>query len=117
MALGALLLTGDGDVLLAAVHGLVAQGDAYADILTLARCVGVRLTGRTAKATETAAEDIAEDVAQVHTVAAKTAKAARTGAAAVLGCVGRVNACKTVLVVQLALFRVRKHLVCFVDFP
>ena len=117
VALGALLLAGDGDVLLAAVHGLVkAQGDAHADILTLARCVGVRLTGRAAKAAEAAAKDIAENVAQIHAVAAKTAKAARTGAAAVLCCIGRVNTCKAVLVVQLALLRVRKHLVCFVYF-
>jgi hypothetical protein len=117
VALGALLLAGDGDVLLTAVHGLVkAQGDAHADVLTLAGGVGIGPTGRTAKAAETAAENIAEDVAQIYTVTAKTAKAARTGAAAVLGCVGRVNTCKAVLVVQLALFRVRKHLVCLIDF-
>ena len=89
VALGALLLAGDGDVLLAAVHGLVkAQGDAHTDVLTLAGGVGVCLTGRAAKAAEAAAKDIAEDVAQIHAVAAKTAEAARTGAAAVLGCIG-----------------------------
>ena len=65
------------------------------------------------EAAKAAAEDIAKNVAQVHTVAAKTAEAA--GAAAVLCCVGGVNSGKAVLVVQLALFRVRKHLVCFVD--
>lgn len=114
VTLGALLLTGDGNVLLAAVHGLVkAQGDAHPDVLTLAGGVGICLTGRAAEAAKAAAEDIAKNVAQVHTVAAKTAEAA--GAAAVLCCVGGVNSGKAVLVVQLALFRVRKHLVCFVD--
>ena len=51
VALGALLLTGDGDVLLAAMHRLVkAQGDAHPDVLTLAGGVGVRGAGRAAKA-------------------------------------------------------------------
>lgn len=114
VTLGALLLTGDGNVLLAAVHGLVkAQGDAHPDVLTLAGGVGICLTRRAAEAAKAAAEDIAKDVAQIHTIAAKTAKAA--GAAAVLCCVGGVNTGKAVLVVQLALLRVRKHLVCFVD--
>ena len=45
-----------------------------------------------------------------------SAKAARHRATAVLCAVGRVNTCKAVLVVQLALLRVRKHLVCFVYF-
>ena len=37
MALCTLLLAGDGDVLLAAMHGLIkAQGDPHTDILTLA---------------------------------------------------------------------------------
>ncbi len=89
VALGALLLAGDGDVLLAAVHGLVkAQGDPHADVLALAGGVGVGLTGRTAKAAETAAEDIAEDIAQIHAVAAKAAKTARARAAAVLCRIG-----------------------------
>ena len=75
VALSALLLTGDGDVLLAAVHGLVkAQGDAHPDVLTLAGGVGVSLTGRAAEAAKAAAEDIAKNVAQIHAVAAKTAK-------------------------------------------
>ena len=119
MALSTLLLTGDGDILLAAVHGLVkTQGDAHPDVLTLAGGVGVVcLTRRAAEAAKAAAkaaaEDIAKDVAQIHTVAAKTAKAA--GAAAILCCVGGVNPGKAVLVVQLALLRVREHLVCFVD--
>ena len=55
VALGALLLAGDGDVLLAAVHGLVkTQGDAHPDVLPLAGGVGVCLTGRAAKTAETA---------------------------------------------------------------
>ena len=116
MALRALLLAGDGDVLLAAVDGLVKrQGDPDTDVLALAGGVGVGLAGRcTAKAAEPAAEDIAEDVAQIDAIAAEPAKAACT--AAVLGCVAGVNACKTILVVHLAFLRVRKHLVGFVDF-
>ena len=114
MALSTLLLAGDGNVLLAAVHGLVkTQGDAHPDVLTLAGGVGVCLTGRAAEAAKATAEDIAKNVAQVHTVAAKTAKAA--GAAAVLCCISGVNTGKAVLVVELALLRVRKHLVCLVD--
>ena len=71
------------DVLLAAVHRLVkAQGDAHADVLTLAGSVGVRLTGRAAKAAEAAAKDIAENVTQIHAVAAETAKAAQQAAGA-----------------------------------
>ncbi len=101
------------------MHGLVkAQGDAHPDILTLAGGVGVRLTGRAAKAAEAAAKDIAENIAQINTVAAKAAETAKAaGAAAVLCCIGGVNTGKAVLVVQLALLRVRKHLVCFVDSP
>ena len=116
VALGALLLTGDGDVLLAAVHGLVkAQGDAHADVLTLAGGVGVCLTRRAAKTAEPAAEDIAEDVAQIDAIGtAEAAEAAR--AAAVLGRVAGVNTREAVLVVHLALLRVRKHLVGFIDF-
>ena len=68
------------------------------------------------EAAKAAAEDIAKNVAQVHAVAAKTAETAKAaGAAAVLCCVSGVNTGKAVLVVQLALFRVRKHLVCLVD--
>ena len=37
-------------------------------------------------------------------------------AAAVLGCITGINTGKAVLIVQLALFRVRKHLVGFIDF-
>ncbi len=115
MALGAFLLTGDGDVLLAAMGGLVkTQGDPHTDVLALAGCIGVRPAGRAAKTAEAAAEDIAEDIAEVHTVAAEAAEPACS--AAVLGCVAGVNACKAVLIVQLALLRVRKHLVGFVDF-
>ena len=116
MALGALLLAGDGDVLLAAVHGLVkAQGDPHADVLPLAGGVGVCLTGRAAKAAEPAAEDIAEDVAQIDAIGtAEAAEAAR--AAAVLGRVAGVNPREAVLIVHLALLRVRKHLVGFIDF-
>ena len=81
MALRALLLAGDGDVLLAAMHGLIkAQGDPHTDILTLAGGVGVCLTGRAAKAAETAAKDITEDVAQIDPIAAKAAEAARAAA-------------------------------------
>ena len=58
-------------------------------------------------------KDSGEDTAEIP--AAKTAKAARTGAAAVLGSVVGVNTGKAVLVVELALLRVRKHLVCLVD--
>ena len=57
-------------------------------------------------------KDSGEDTAEIP--AAKTAKATRTGAAAVLGCVGRVNACKTVLVVPRALVSVGQD---FVGFP
>ena len=76
--------------------------------------VGVCLTGRAAKAAEAAAKDITEDVAQIDSIAAKAAEAAR--AAAVLGCITGINTGKAVLIVQLALFRVRKHLVGFIDF-
>ena len=117
MALGALLLAGDGDVLLAAVHGLVkAQGDAHTDVLTLAGGVGIGPTGRTAKAAETAAEDIAEDVAQIHAVAAKAAETARARAAAVLCRIAGVYARKAILVIELALLGVREDLVCLIDF-
>ena len=68
----------------------------------------------TAKAAETAAKDITEDVAQIDSISAKAAEAART--AAVLGCITGINTGKAVLIVQLALFRVRKHLVGFIDF-
>ena len=46
---------------------------------------------------------------------AAEAAAKAAGAAAVLGSVVGVNTGKAVLVVELALFRVRKHLVCLVD--
>ena len=114
VALGALLLTADGDVLFAAVDRFVkAQGDAHPDVLPLPGGVGVCLTGRAAKAPKAAAKDVAKDVSQIHAVAAKAAKAA--GTAAVLGCIGGIHSCKAVLIVQLALLRVRKHLVCLVD--
>ena len=84
------------------------------DILTLAGGVGVCLTGRAAKAAETTAKDITEDIAQIDPIAAKAAEAAR--AAAVLGCIAGIHTGKAVLIVQLALLRVRKHLVGFIDF-
>ena len=117
VALGTLLLTGDGDVLLAAMHRLVKrQGDAHPDVLALAGGVGVRRTARAAKTAEAAAKDVAENIAKVNTVAAKAAETAKAaGAAAVLGSVVGVNTGKAVLVVELALLRVRKHLVCLVD--
>ena len=94
------------------MHGLIkAQGDPHTDILTLAGGVGVCLTGRAAKAAETAAKDITEDIAQIDPIAAKAAEATR--AAAVLGCIAGVHTGKAVLIVQLALLRVRKHLVGF----
>ena len=103
MALCTLLLAGDGDVLLAAMHGLIkAQSDPHTDILAFAGGVGVCLTGRAAKAAEAAAKDITEDVAQIDSIAAKAAEAAR--AAAVLGCITGINTGKAVLIVQLALF-------------
>ena len=96
------------------MHRLVKrQGDAHPDVLTLAGGVGIRRTTRAAKTAEAAAKDVAENIAKVNAVAAKAAKAA--GAAAVLGSVVGVNTGKAVLVVELALLRVRKHLVRLVD--
>ena len=63
VALGALLLAGDGDVLLAAMHRLVKrQGDAHPDVLALAGGVGIRGTARAAKTAEAAAKDVAENI-------------------------------------------------------
>ena len=102
------------------MHRLVKrQGDAHPDVLALAGGVGVRRTARAAKTAEAAAKDVAENIAKVNTVAAKAAETAKAagaaGAAAVLGSVVGVNTGKAVLVVELALLRVRKHLVCLVD--
>ena len=102
------------------MHRLVKrQGDAHPDVLALAGGVGVRSAARAAKTAEAAAKDVAENIAEVNTVAAKAAETAKTagaaGAAAVLGSVVGVNTGKAVLVVELALLRVRKHLVCLVD--
>ena len=86
------------------------------DVLTLAGGVGIRRTARAAKTAEAAAKDVAENIAKVNTIAAKTAETSKAaGAAAVLGSVVGVNTGKAVLVVELALLRVRKHLVCLVD--
>ena len=120
VALGTLLLTGNGDVLLAAMHRLVKrQGDAHPDVLALRGALGFGRTARAAKTAEAAAKDVAENIAKVNTVAAKAAETAKAagaaGAAAVLGSVVGVNTGKAVLVVELALLRVRKHLVCLVD--
>ena len=102
------------------MHRLVKrQGDAHPDVLALAGGVGVRRTARAAKTAEAAAKDVAENIAKVNPVAAKAAETAKAagaaGAAAVLGSVVGVNTGKAVLVVELALLRVRKHLVCLVD--
>ena len=96
------------------MHRLVKrQGDAHPDVLALAGGVGIRRTARAAKTAEAAAKDVAENIAKVNTVAAKAAETAKAaGAAAVLGSVVGVNTGKAVLVVELALLRVRKHLVC-----
>ena len=92
------------------MHRLVKrQGDAHPDVLALCGGVGVRRTARAAKTAEAAAKDVAENVAKVNPVAAKAAETAKAaGAAAVLGSVVRVNTGKAVLVVELALLRVRK---------
>ena len=99
------------------MHRLVKrQGDAHPDVLALAGGVGIRRTARAAKTAEAAAKDVAENIAKVNTIAAKAAETAKAaGAAAVLGSVVGVNTGKAVLVVELALLRVRKHLVCLVD--
>ena len=99
------------------MHRLVKrQGDAHPDVLALAGGVGIRRTARAAKTAEAAAKDVAENIAEVNTVAAKAAETAKAaGAAAVLGSVVGVNTGKAVLVVELALLRVRKHLVRLVD--
>ena len=69
VALGTLLLTGDGDVLLAAMHRLVKrQGDAHPDVLALAGGVGIRRTARAAKTAEAAAKDVAENIAKVNAI-------------------------------------------------
>ena len=53
-AVGAGILAVDGDLLGAAVGGfLKGQDHIGLNVMALARCVGVRLTGRTAKAAET----------------------------------------------------------------
>ena len=93
--------------------GLALEEAAKAAAENIAEDVAQIDAAGAAEAAKATAEDIAKNVAQIHTIAAKTAKAA--GAAAVLCCISGVNTGKAVLVVQLALFRVRKHLVCLVD--
>ena len=87
-----------------------AQGDAHPDVLALAGGVGVGACAAP-KPAEAAAEDVPEDVPQVHP--AKAAEAA--GPAALAGRVVGVHSRKAELVVALALFRVGQDLVGLVD--
>ena len=96
--------------------GRLLKGQNYAglNIMALARCIGVG-AGRAAEAAkpaETAAEDIAKDIAQVHTAGAE---ATETGAAALAGPIVGVDPGKAELIIALAFFRVRKDIVGLVD--
>ena len=79
---------------------------------------GVRVSAaeppETAKAT--AAEQIAEDIAQVNTACAETAaKAATEAAAGLAGPIVRIDPSETELVIALALVQCRKNIVGLVD--
>ena len=115
-ALGAGLLPGDGDVLLAAVDRLVkAEGDPYPDVLALAGGVGVGAGAAAAEPAKAAAEDVPEDVSQVHPAGAEAAKAPEAAGPALAGRIAGVHPGKAELVVPLALFRVREDLMGLVD--
>ena len=106
-ALLAVLDAGDRD-LLAAAEGRLLKGDGKAHAQTLALLGGVAAARSAAAEAEAAAENVAQDVAQV----AEIAEAAEAAAAeAAVGVEGRVP----VLVVAGLLVRVGQHLVRLAD--
>ena len=92
---------------------LKGQHHAGLNIVAFARGVGPGTgapAAKTAKAAETAAEQVAENIAKVH-----AAKPGPAETAAVFGGIVRVHAGKTKLVVPFALFRVGEDVVRLVD--
>ena len=95
---------------------LKGQDDVGLDIVALARGVGVGAAGTAETAKATAAEQIAEDIAQVNTACAETAaKAATEAAAGLAGPIVGIDPSETELVIALALVRVGKNIVGLVD--
>ena len=82
--------------------------------MALARSVGVG-TGRAAKAAETAAKNIAEDITQIHAACAEAAAKATVAAAGLAGPIVGIDPGKAELVIALALIRVGKYIVGLVD--
>ena len=84
--------------------------------MALARRIGVG-AGRAAEAAKAAAENIAEDVAQIDAAgAAEAAKAATVAAAGLAGPIVGIDPSESELVIALAFFRVGKYIVRLVDF-
>ena len=111
------LLTVQRDLFGAAVGGLLKGQDHIGlNVMALARRVGVG-AGRAAEAAKaaeaTAAEQITEDVAQIHTACA--AKAATKAAAGLAGPIVGIDPSESELVIALALVRVGKNIVGLID--